>query len=103
MHDAAHNATPSQQSDAATKRWLRLGPDQRREATEAAREARRQGYRDQLPAGLDPDEVERRVDAWIAADMRTLARRRHAAQRKAKQLADEATALADAIPGDGVA
>ena len=105
MHAPAPGATPAptQQSDAAKKRWLRLGPDERREQTEALRDGRRQKYRDQLPPGLDPDEVERRVDELIAIQMRTVTRRRLAMMRKAKSLADEAAALGDAIPGDGAA
>jgi hypothetical protein len=97
MHDVAHNATPSQQSDAAKLGWLRLDKPARRVRTDPAREARRQRIRDQLPAGLDPDEIERRVDEFIAIEMRTLARRRHAAEKKAKELAAEAAALEAAL------
>ena len=75
------------------KRWLRLGPEQRRQATDTAREGRRQKYRDQLPEGLDHDEVERRVDEFIRIEMRMMARRRHAAEKKAKELAAQAGEL----------
>jgi hypothetical protein len=101
MHSAERvSSTATQQSDAAKTRWLKLNPDERRDATEAAREARRQKYRDQLPAGLEPDEVERRVDELIAIHMRQVTRRRLTMLRKAKELAAEADRLADAIPVD---
>lgn len=102
MGEVAQHAK-SQQADAAKQRWLRLGPGERSDATAVARETRRQNFRDQLPPGLDPDEVERRVDELIAIEMRQMTRRRLTLQRRAKALADEAAALADAIPGDGAA
>jgi hypothetical protein len=97
MHESVRVTTLTQQSDAAKQRWLKLNSDQRRDATEAAREGRRERYRQQLPPGLDHDEVERRVDELIAIDMRTMARRRHAAEKKANDLAAEAAGLEAAL------
>ena len=93
MHATTHTATPSQQSDAAKLRWLRQRPDERRQATEAAREGRREKLRQQLPPGLDPDEQERRIDELIAIHMRRISRRRNALQRQADALDAEAEQL----------
>ena len=57
--------TQAIQSDAAKKRWLPSPPNSvGKPPTQPAKAAGRK-YRDQLPPGLDHDEVERRVDEYI--------------------------------------
>lgn len=64
-------------SIAANERWAKLGPDQRRDATEAARAARLKAYEDRVDPDrvLEPEERARRVANLRRADMARLSRR----------------------------